>query len=231
LQASQVPAQAVLQQVLSAQKPVAHWPAEVQAWPAPLFHTQVPAWQVEPGLQSAFPAQAPRQLPTAPLQKVLPHSVVGSCPAATTLQVPALPARLHAWQVSPHAPSQHTPSAQKPEAQAVPATQAWPSAFFGAQVPALQKLPDLQSASPVQGEMQDATLPRHSPKPQSPAGSVFAGTAVQAPTAPRRLHAWHAPPHAPSQHTPSAQNPEAHWAGITQACPLFRSARHWPPLQ
>jgi hypothetical protein len=37
-------------------------------------------------------------------------------------------------------------------------------------------------------------------------------TGEQVPTCPVRLHAWHCPVHAPSQHTPSTQLPEPHSA-------------------
>jgi len=231
LQASQVPLHAVVQQVLSAQKPVAHWLAAVQAWPAPLLHTQVPPWHVEPDLQSALPVQAARQLPTAPLQNVLPHSLAGSCPAATAVQLPAVPGRLQDSQASPHALPQHTPSAQKPDAQPEAAVHAWPRAALGVQVPAPQKLPGLQSASEAHGEMHAAVLPRQRPRPQSLAGSVRAGSEAHVPTAPTRLQDWHAPPQPALQHTPSAQKPEAHCAASTHACPLARTARHCPPLQ
>lgn len=44
----------------------------------------------------------------------------------------------------------------------------------------------------------------------SSAGSVAAGTKLQVPTAPGSEHASQAPPQAPSQQNPSAQNPLAH---------------------
>ena len=41
------------------------------------------------------------------------------------------------------------------------------------------------------------------------AGVAPAGSLVQAPTLLGTLHAWHEPPHAESQHTPSTQKPLA----------------------
>ena len=71
----------------------------------------------------------------------------------------------------------------------------------------------------------------HSAAPHSFPGSVPTATAAHVPSLPAPLHAMHVPLHATSQHTPSTQKPEAHWADSTQAWPLARSARHWPPLQ
>ena len=60
---------------------------------------------------------------------------------------------------------------------------------------------------------------------------MLPATAVHAPTRPETLHAMHVPLHALSQHTPSAQKPEAQSPPCVQDWPLEWSARHWPPLQ
>ena len=46
-----------------------------------------------------------------------------------------------------------------------------------------------------------------------------------------RLHAWHWPPHAPSQQFPSTQKFDAHWSFEEQASPRFFLARQVPVLQ
>jgi hypothetical protein len=74
LQASQVPAQAVLQQTPSTQLPLAHSPLRVHAAPLPNS------------------AQAPE-----PLHVVMPgHSLAGSVAAGMGAQTPTLPATLQA---------------------------------------------------------------------------------------------------------------------------------------
>jgi len=109
--------------------------------------------------------------------------------------------------------------------------QAAPMALSGAHAPASQWLPTLQSASTAHGARQAATVPLQWPRPHSAAGSVRAGTVAQVPTAPRRLHASHIPPHAPLQHTPSTQKPDAHSLDAPQASPGAFTAVQLPPLQ
>jgi hypothetical protein len=70
-------------------------------------------------------------------------------PAATDLQVPALPVTLHAWQVPQLVLVQQTPSTQLLLAHSVPAVQAWP-ACLRPHIPSVQKFPGAQSALPVQ---------------------------------------------------------------------------------
>jgi hypothetical protein len=54
---------------------------------------------------------------------------------------------------------------------------------------------------------------------------------VQLPTAPARLQAWHVPPQAALQHTPSVQKPEPHWLAALQDCPSTFFTRQAPALQ
>ena len=57
---------------------------------------------------------------------------------ATAVQVPTLPDTSQAWHWPLQAWLQQTPSAQLPLPHWLAAVQAWPSAFFGTQAPALQ---------------------------------------------------------------------------------------------
>jgi hypothetical protein len=95
--------------------------APATQFPAPL-HTD-PAVNVDP-VQVALPqlvptvtcmqAPAPLQRPVFPQGGVAAQRAWGSAPpAATTAQVPLLPATLHAWQVPHDAVLQQTPSVQE----------------------------------------------------------------------------------------------------------------------
>ena len=57
----------------------------------------------------------------------------------------------------------------------------------------------------VVGQLAVAPLQVYEPLAAFP---VPAGCSEQVPASPGRLHASHAPPHAPSQQTPSVQNPD-----------------------
>src|SRR5262245_39063423 len=77
------------------------------------------------------------------------HSLSGSVPALTARHRPfARPvlALAQAMQAAPHADSQQKPSMQLPLTHSPAAPQAAPFAFCATQVPAAQKLPDVQSA-------------------------------------------------------------------------------------
>jgi hypothetical protein len=180
-------------------------------------------------LQSASAPQAARQDPL-PEQYVRPHSPAVSVRAGVAVQVPGLPGRLHASQVPPQAPLQQTPSTQLPEAQVRPAVQAVPSGVLAVQAPPAQWLPVLQSASVLQGLAQEAPPPQRA-RPHSLEGSLRAGTRLQVPALPGRLHARQVPVHAPSQHTPSTQLPEAHSAAPAQDSPSPRLSAQVPALQ
>jgi hypothetical protein len=145
-------------------------------------------------------------------------------------QVPALPGRLHASHVPPQALLQHTPSTQLPDAQVRPAVQAVPFGVLAVHTPPAQWLPLLQSASALHGLAQEAPPPQKA-RPHSLAGSVCAGTRLQVPALPGRLHARQVPVQPPSQHTPSTQLPEAHSAAAAQDSPSPRLLAHVPALQ
>ena len=171
-----------------------------------------------------------------PLQYVAAHSEAGSVPAAYVVQVPSAlepVATVQPWQAPLHEPLQQTPSAQKPEKQSAPVVQAEPLGCFGAHVPPEQTVPLLHWASDVHGA-RHAPAPSQVEKPHSLPGSVFATTLEHAPftCAPvTSEHAWHVPPHAESQHTPSVQKPEVHWLPALQAEPWAFRATHVPALQ
>jgi hypothetical protein len=66
----------------------------------------------------------------------------------------------------------------------------------------------------------------------SPSGLVFAAIAPHTPSAPlpffTAVHATHVPPHATSQQTPSAQNPDEHSCAAAQSAPGADFATHAP---
>jgi hypothetical protein len=75
----------------------------------------------------------------APLQLVAPtHSLEGSWNAGTLVQMPTVPATLHARHVPVQVESQQTPSAQNPERHWLAPVQAAAGCFFGVHVPPLQ---------------------------------------------------------------------------------------------
>jgi hypothetical protein len=73
-------------------------------------------------------------------------------------------------------------------------------------------------------------VPPQAPSPaHSPAGSWPCGTVRQLPSAEGRLHAMQAASQADSQHTPSAQKPEAHWRARSQGAPSLRAPASQAP--
>jgi len=56
-------------------------------------------------------------------------------------------------------------------------------------------------------------------------------TLVQVPTWPGTSHAWHCPPQAALQHTPSTHRPLAHWLGPPHAAPFASAAVQMPAEQ
>jgi hypothetical protein len=92
-------------------------------------------------------APAPLHVPSNPQGGLAGQSWCGSAlPAATGWQDPALPERLHAWQVPQLPAPQQTPSTQYPLAQSLPAAQICPRRL-SPHDPALQNCPAAQSAS------------------------------------------------------------------------------------
>ena len=119
-QASQAPAQAVLQQTPSAQKPLTHWLAAVHACPA--FSLQAPVASHDFVLVQLFASSA----------------------LVTATQMPPPP--VHAWQVPHEAVPQQAPSTHAPLAQSAAAVQVCPLAFLQAPV-ASQDCAPLQVSS------------------------------------------------------------------------------------
>ena len=72
------------------------------------------------------------------------HWFSGSWPAATSVQVPAVPASAHDRQLPVQAEMQHDPCSQKPLAHSVAAAHVAPFGFFEQVVP-LQTFGDTQS--------------------------------------------------------------------------------------
>jgi hypothetical protein len=102
------------------------------------------------------------------------------------------------WHVPLHTPGQHLPSTQKPDAH----------------VAAL--------AHPCPGFDLHAPVASHVLAPVHESASSAFVTAAHAPVA----QLWHVPAHAPGQHFPSTQKPDAHWLASVHACPAF--ALHAP---
>jgi hypothetical protein len=126
----------------------------VAAWQVPV-PSQVRAAVTDPlahddGAQ-ALPATYGRQLPFPsqkpsvphPLAPVSAHWLSGSAPAGTSVQVPALPARAHDWQLPVQLDAQQTPCWQNPEAQSPGPAQPVPSAP-PAQWPGMQQMVPVQ---------------------------------------------------------------------------------------
>ena len=137
LQATHAPLHELAQHTPSTQAPEAQSEPEVQGRPLPFGPVQLPPLQSLPDLHSEPEVHVASQL-AAPVQKLPPHSEAGSVPAASAVQTPEVPARLHAVQVPLQAPSQQTPSAQKPEGHCAPSTHPEPSGRRGMHVPPLQ---------------------------------------------------------------------------------------------
>jgi hypothetical protein len=240
LHASHAPSHAPLQHTPSTQKPESQSDAWAQDSPLPLGPLQVPPSQLLPDLHSAPEAHVASQL-LAPVQKLPPHSLPGSVAGASGAHVPTLPATLHAMQVPLQATSQQTPSTQYPVAHWLPLLQAVPTPPVDAtHRPATHAAPS-HWASLVQGRAQ-LPWPLQVAVPQPFSTSVPAGRGAQPPTSPGRLQASHAPVHAPLQHTPSTQKPEAQSDAWAHASPLpfgplqvppsqLLGALHWPLLE
>ncbi len=64
---------------------------------------------------------------------------------------------------------------------------------------------------------------------RAPTGAPVTGE--QVPTWPARLQAWHWPPQAELQHTPSTHCPFAHWLAAVQAVPSASFGTQAPPEQ
>jgi hypothetical protein len=174
LQVWHVPLQLLLQQTPSTQLPLVHW---------------LPCAQRIPLLRRHAPE---------PLHTELPPHVPGSCWKESVLvQVPTLPAMLHAWQVPLHALEQQTPSTQTPAAH-------WLYCPQGAPWSKRQRPAPLQTLPPA----------------QVPLSGWRAGEKVQIPRLPGTLQAWQVPLHALLQQTPSTQLPPAHWLSAVHAALL-----------
>ena len=119
--------------------------AGVKVEPVQLAATQ--ALPLAYSRQAPPPSQNPSvPQPAAPLSAHWPR---GSAPAATSVQVPAVPARAQDRQAPRHPLAQQTPCSQKPEPHSVAAAQAVPAAFF-LHVPPIQKLSVTHCALVVQ---------------------------------------------------------------------------------
>jgi hypothetical protein len=152
-------------------------------------------------------APSPSHLPSFPHGGAGVQRLCGSVvPAATGLQVPALPVTLHASQTPQLAVPQHTPSTQWPPSHSGPVAQAWPRRL-SPHDPALHTRPGAQFASVAHAELQLVPLHAYAPQdcvvaaPHFPAPSqVRASVAVVMPVG--QLAAAHCVPAAYSAHAP-----------------------------
>lgn len=169
-----------------------------------------------------------------------------SVDAASGVQVPTLPARLHASHAPAQGLSQHTPSTHRPDwhwgpvVQAAPlaeaggapphepavqvlerhsfaCAQAWPSIFFGAQAPPVQYWVAAHWASSVQEAGQAAPVPLQANDAQPGDPGWPAGSRVQAPSADAPSAALHTS-HPPAQAL-LQQTPSSQWPDAHCASP------------
>lgn len=127
-QASQAPAQAVLQHTPSTQLPLRHWLAPPQDCPSSLRGRQLPPSHQWPDAQAASLPQLTGQLRLAPehtygLQEGLPGFPLASCSQS--------PAALQASHPRGQLELQHAPATQAPEAHCESSEQLWPFARSG----------------------------------------------------------------------------------------------------
>jgi hypothetical protein len=194
----------------------------------------VPALQKLPALQSASVPQVAMHSP-APLQNVRPHTPSSSVPAARAVQVPTVPARLHASQPPTQAELQQVPSTQLPDWHSPGALQAWPSASLPTHTRApasvtAHRVPGLQSESAAHESLQPS-VPLQSVRPHSFWGSVPPATGAQVPRLPATSQASQAPVQAVAQHTPSTQRPPRHSASTPHAVPFAFCPTQTPWMQ
>jgi hypothetical protein len=162
LQASQAPAQAVLQHTPSTQKPDLHWFPEVHRVPldgSARHRTPVhwkPSWHSRsvvhlPGHTAALPEQANGAQDGTPW-----------LPAGTWVQTPSEPGTSQALHSPTHDELQHTPSVHCPEAHWLAAVHGSAGVSLGSHTPdPLQKYPWLHAASEVHRSGQVADVPEH----------------------------------------------------------------------
>jgi hypothetical protein len=174
-------------------------------------------------------APLPLQVPSFP-HVVDPPSVhwvagVGSCPAGTLAQVPALPVSAHDRHVPVHAVAQQTPCAQLPELHSAAAVHTAPLGFFP-QLFIVQVLGETHSAlvahvvrhAPLLphwngSQPDDAAGGRHRPAPSQ----VWAGVSVE----PVQVAGMHTVPAACCRQVPAP----LHMPSLPQL--LAAAATHW----
>jgi hypothetical protein len=199
-QASQVPAQPLLQQTPSTQNPVEHWLVPVQVAPFDCLGAQVPlvVLQYEPLVQFASAVQAVGRQEVLFMHTTPPGQAAVMAVPSTQLPAPSqAPALVVSWlPVHEDVPGQLVVAATNAHA---------PPPF-----------PPLWSQSPVRP--QAVPLAAH-----SLSGSVLAATAAQVPLAPPvllEMQASQVPAQPLLQQTPSTQNPLEHWLVAEQMTPF-----------
>jgi hypothetical protein len=220
LQESQAPVHAVSQHTPSTHWPLAHWLPAEQAMLLVCFGTHMPPLQKLPAAHCASAVHALGHAAEPPPHTYGAHEGLPVLPAATGLQVPALPGTSQESHAPVHAVSQHTPSTHWPLAHCFSPPHAVPGVFFFSQVPAaLQKWPSAHWASEVHLSGQDVAVPSHVYGEQEGVPVLPGGTGEQLPALPGRLQASHAPSQAVLQHTPSTQWLLAHCSARVHVSP------------
>ena len=113
------------------------------------------------------------------------HWASGSCPAGTLVQVPALAASAHVWQVPVQLVAQQTPCWQKPEAQSPAAVQVAPSAAPPQPAP-VQQIDPLQVYPEAQSVLLAQVVLQSPPVPQTYGAQLCGVPATQSPTPSQR---------------------------------------------
>lgn len=152
-------------------------------------------------------------------------------PGAAKTHFPSFPATLQAPHAPLHAASQHTPSTQWPLRHALITVQGAAGGFFGTHPVPSQYWPEAHWVSSRQVAGQVAEVPVQVNGAQLGLPADPAGTDVQLPFAPARLHAWQAPVQAVSQHTLSTQLPLTQALAPLQAAPGISRGAQPEPLQ
>jgi hypothetical protein len=130
LQRSQLPEQALLQQLPSAQKPDWHCELAVHATPWARRASQRPLSQKRPATQLRVELHEVGHAPLTPSQAYAPHWVTAVA-SASGVHRPQVPTALQVSHAPPHAALQHTPPTQKPDEQSPGRLQESPFAARG----------------------------------------------------------------------------------------------------
>jgi hypothetical protein len=189
------------------------WQAPPQAWSQQTPSEQVPEAHWLAAAQAAARATLGRQAPA------WHQSPAAQSASAAQLVLQAVAPQANGAQALVEGAGQLPAPSQAAAAVAVPEAQEADRQLWAAPGK-LQAATWLPSQLPPQAEPSLAQAER------APWGAPVTG--LQVPTLPGRSQAWHWPPQAWLQQTPSAQAPVAHWLAAVQAPPLATLGRQAP---